>query len=184
MRTLLCAVALATLASAPLARAEVVQADERGFVTQSVAIVKAGPNTVWNMLVQPARWWNPQHSWSLDGDNFRLEPVAGGCFCERLPDGGSVEHMRVIQAAPGKMLRMSGALGPLQSEAYTGTLTIELEVIDGATQITWTYVVAGYGRYPLEQLAAPVDGVQAEQLQRLANLIETGSSTRAKPAAL
>lgn len=184
MKTSLCAIALASLASSPLARAKVVQASESGFVTQSVTSVKAGPDFVWDMLVQPAWWWNPQHSWSLDGHNFRLEPVAGGCFCETLPDGGSVEHMRVIQAVPGEMLRMNGALGPLQSEAYTGTLTIELEVIDGATQITWTYVVAGYGRFPLEQLAAPVDGVQAEQLERLANLIETGSPTRAKSADL
>ena len=184
MRTLVCAIAFATGAAAPFARAEVVKASETGFVTQSTASVKAGPEFAWDMLVQPARWWNPDHSWSLDGNNFRLEPVAGGCFCETLPGGGSVEHMRVIQAVPGKMLRMSGALGPLQSEAYTGTLTIELDVIDGATQITWTYVVAGYGRYPLDQLAAPVDGVQAEQLERLANLLETGSPTRAEQAGL
>ena len=174
MRTLVCAIAFATVAAAPFARAEVVKASETGFVTQSTASVKAGPEFAWDMLVQPARWWNPDHSWSLDGNNFRLEPVAGGCFCETLPGGGSVEHMRVIQAVPGKMLRMSGALGPLQSEALDGTLTIELAPDNGATKITWTYVVGGYARYPLEDIVIPVDMVQSEQLQRLAGLLVRG----------
>ena len=39
--------------------------------------------------------------------------------------------MTVVYAAPDKALRMRGALGPLQSEAVTGVLTIALEAVDG-----------------------------------------------------
>ncbi|ANU07638.1 SRPBCC family protein [Paraurantiacibacter namhicola] len=178
MKTLATALALMAASTLPAAtaQAEVLQASERGFVTQAEVTIQAGPDAVWGALVQPARWWNPQHSWSLDGANFRMDPRAGGCFCETMPGGGSVEHMRVIQAVPGRMLRMSGALGPLQPEAYHGTLSIVLEEArEGETLVTWTYVVGGYGRYPLGQLAGPVDSVQSEQLGRLASLLETGS---------
>ena len=62
--------------------------------------------------------------------NMRIEPKPGGCFCEAVPagrrSGGEIEHMRVIYVAPGSTLRMSGGLGPLQSEAVTGVLTMTL----------------------------------------------------------
>ena len=82
--------------------------------------------------------------------------------------------MRVLHAAPRSWLRMSGALGPLQSEALNGTLTISLTPDNGATKITWTYVVGGYARSPLEDIAIPVDMVQSEQLQRLSGLLVRG----------
>ena len=49
-----------------------------------------------------------------------MELHAGGCFCERLKDGGSVQLLQVVYAAPGEGLRLRGALGPLQTEASTG----------------------------------------------------------------
>src|SRR3546814_10432451 len=83
---------------------------------------------IYRLLSQPGRWWNGAHSYSGSAANLRLEPVAGGCFCEALPgeEGrvGSVEHARVIHAAPDRQLRLSGALGPLPAEAGTGTLKI------------------------------------------------------------
>ena len=77
--------------------------------------------------------------------------------------------MQVIHAAPGSRLRMTGALGPLQSEALTGTLSITLTAAETGTSIEWTYVVGGHARFPLDQVAPAGDGVMSEQLHRLAD---------------
>ena len=167
--------ALALTAVAAPVQAEVLQSSELGFVTSDSTIVKAAPDEVWDDLVEPSEWWNPDHSYSLDAENFYLDAYEAGCFCESLPDDGFAEHMRVIHAAPGKLLRMSGALGPLQSEAITGTLSIVLTPVDGGTKIEWTYVVTGYGRFPMQAIAPAVDAVQSEQLMRLARLVDSAT---------
>ena len=163
---------LASFAFAAPAAAEVLAATPGGITTSNTATVTATPAQVWAALVEPARYWSPAHSWSGDAANMTLDPRAGGCFCEALPaSGGSVEHMRVIHAAPGEMLRLSGALGPLQSEALAGTLTVTLSPVNDGTRIEWTYLVGGHARFDLVQLAPVVDGVMAEQLRRLAELL-------------
>ena len=75
--------------------------------------------------------------------------------------------MRVVHAAPGKLLRMIGGLGPLQADALAGAPTTELMPAGQGTTITFTYVVAGRRASGLAALAAPVDGVLAEQYARL-----------------
>ena len=75
--------------------------------------------------------------------------------------------MRVIGVMPGAMLRMSGALGPLQSEGLLGTLTVTLEDVEQGTRITWEYVIGGQARFPAAQFAPVVDGVQTEFLTSL-----------------
>lgn len=152
------------------AQAEVVEAGPGGFTVGGAVPVAATMSETWDGLAHPARFWNPAHSWSGDAANMTLEPVAGGCFCEALPaSGGSVEHARVIYAAPGEMLRLRGALGPLQAEALTGTLTVTLKAADGGTEIAWEYVVGGHARFALTDLAPVVDGVIGEQFGRLAD---------------
>ena len=81
--------------------------------------------------------------------------------------------MRVVYLAPGSTLRMSGALGPLQSEAVTGVLTMTLTADGEMTRIGWEYVVGGYARMPLAELAPLVDQVVGEQLLRLAARLGT-----------
>jgi uncharacterized protein YndB with AHSA1/START domain len=169
------ALASAAALAPSAASANVVQSSPQGFVVHATAVVTADRQSVWSALVEPERWWNKDHSWSGDAGNLALEPRAGGCFCEVLPGGGSAEHMRVIQAAPGSLLRLRGALGPLQSEALDGVLTIELKAVDGATAIEWTYVVGGYARFPLAEIASAVDRVVNEQAGRLARLLERGT---------
>lgn len=175
--------ALASLALclAEPASAEVVARSDNGFVIRHVAEVTASPEDAWKQLVVPADWWNGVHTFSGDAKNLSLDPRAGGCFCEVLPGAkeewgekgwlhprGGVEHMRVVFVEQEKALRMTGALGPLQSEALTGTLTITLKPIDGGTRLTWEYVVGGFMRYKPEQIVPAVDKVIGEQLTRLA----------------
>jgi len=174
------AVVALSMAAAQPALAEVVDIDDSGFVTRDMAIVSATPKAVWLALISPARWWNSAHTWSADAANLTLKPQAGGCFCEKIPENpdpsvitleGSVEHMRVIQAFPEKVLRMRGGLGPLQSEAATGVLTIVMSEVDEGTQIVWEYAVGGRMRYEIPMIAKAVDGVMTQQLDGLAGLL-------------
>ena len=71
---------------------------------------------------------------------------------------------------------MVGALGPLQSEGVTGTLSIGLKPVGGGTQITFEYVVGGYMRYDTDEIAPAVDGVIGQQLDRLAALLGGGKA--------
>lgn len=171
-----CALALLALAVWTPAQARVHEVSERGFVVRQLAEVNAAPQDVWNMLIKPAKWWKKEHSFSGDPANFSLVPRAGGCFCENLPNAddanapprGNVEHLRVIYAEAPRALRMSGALGPLQSDAVIGTLTILLKESGGKTQIMWEYVVGGFLRRDPEKLASAVDLVLSSQLLSLA----------------
>lgn len=177
----LAAAALALIAAwASAAQAEVIASDGTGFVTRDEAVVDATPKEVWLALISPAKWWNSGHTWSGDAANLSIRPQAGGCFCERIPEDpdpkkitleGSVEHMRVIQAYPERALRMRGSLGPLQSEAAGGVLTISISPTDKGTQIVWEYVVGGYMRYEVPVIATAVDEVMSEQLDGLASLL-------------
>jgi uncharacterized protein YndB with AHSA1/START domain len=156
------------------AAAEVTGQNASGFATAGTIVIAGAPERVWSALILPGRWWNSEHSWSGNAANLTLDPRAGGCFCEALPDGGSVEHMRVVYADPARQLRMVGALGPLQGEGLAATLTITLEKSDKGTRLTWSYKVGGYTDLPLAQIAPAVDGVVSEQVQRLAGFVETG----------
>jgi hypothetical protein len=62
---------------------------------------------------------------------------------------------------------MSGALGPLQAEALTGTLTWSLRAVPGGTEISSVYLVSGHVRGDTSTYAAPVDAVLRDQLERL-----------------
>ncbi len=178
------------LAVAPVpgvgASAEIVQKSDRGFVSGAELDVPGKtPLEVWQVLVAPAGWWNPLHSWSGDAANLYLDPQAGGCFCELLPKPtgapdslrrGSIEHMRVIAAMPPKLLRLSGALGPLQGEALAGTLTVVLKPLpgqgaSGGSHLTWSYVVGGFMRMTVDDIAPAVDKVMTEQFTRLATAV-------------
>ncbi|WP_430415725.1 SRPBCC family protein [Parasphingorhabdus sp.] len=159
--------------------AEVTNSAANGFTVKHQATIAADADAVWKAMIAPNRYWNPDHSWTGNADNFYLVPQAGGCFCELIrttsednirSSDGSVQHMRVIYAHNGKMLRMSGALGPLQGEAVVGTLTMALVPADDKTLVHFEYKVGGYMELPLEQISVGVDGVIGEQLSRLAAL--------------
>lgn len=180
----------AALFAAPL-HAEVANSSETGFAVRGEVSVAATLLETWATLIAPAKWWDKAHSWSGDAANLYLDPQASGCFCELLPrtkdapEGarrGSVEHMHILYAEPGKLLRMSGALGPLQGEAAHGTLTVTLRPDRAGTRLQWEYVVGGYIRMPAEQIAPVVDGVLAEQFSRLAAVLVPPAEPLAKAA--
>lgn len=152
------------LIGAPPASAEVVSAAPASFEVASTVTVAAPPDAVWRTLTQPRLWWDKEHTYSGDSANLYLDRQATGCFCEKLADKGSIEHARIVSIQPLRMLRLDGALGPLQAEAVTGTLTFTLEPEGAEIKVTMTYVVGGYMRAGGEALAPAVDRVMAHQL--------------------
>ena len=163
--------AIALASAAPAVRAEVKSATPAGFEVEAKGIVAATPADTYAALARIGEWWNPEHSYSGKAANLRLEPRAGGCFCETVDGGGTIEHLRVVYAQPGQMLRLQGGLGPLQAEAASGTLSWALKPVAGGTEVTQTYVVGGYVRSGADKLAPAVDKVLAEQLARFVDRV-------------
>ena len=147
-------------------QADVKDTRENGFAIEATVMADASPAAVYRQLVRVADWWDPKHTWSGSARNLKLEPKAGGCFCEKLADG-SVQHARVIFAQPGKLLRLDGALGPLQDMAVTGILSFSLAPDGPGTRIKMTYRVAGVLSMDSAKLAPLVDQVMGIQLGRL-----------------
>jgi uncharacterized protein YndB with AHSA1/START domain len=170
----LAAVSLALAVAGPAA-AEVKSVTANGFEVATTATISAPPDRVYAALGEVGHWWDPSHTFSRDAANLSMELRAGGCFCERLKDGGSVQHLQVVYAAPGQGLRMRGALGPLQTEGVDGTLSWMLKPGEGDTNVNLSYVVGGYIRSGMEQWAPRVDRVLDEQLQRLKSFVEGNS---------
>jgi len=172
--TWLLAAILASSLATPSA-AKLIDQTEAGFTSAHSARVAASPDDVWKMLRMPQNWWSGEHSWSGDATNFWMDTQAGGCFCEKLPGGegqmGSVQHARILFAKPGEMLRLSGALGPLQGEAVTGTLTIQIKPAEGGSVIRFDYAVGGYMRFKVADIAPTVDKVMGVQLAGLAKAL-------------
>jgi uncharacterized protein YndB with AHSA1/START domain len=167
-----------TLAVAGPVLAEVKSVAPNGFEVASVAMIAAPADRVYAALGDVGRWWSSAHTFSRDAANLSIELRAGGCFCEALKNGGSVQHMQVVYAAPSEGLRLRGALGPLQTEGVDGTLSWTLKPVEGGTSVTQTYVVGGYIRNGMEQWAPRVDRVLDEQLQRLKSFAEGKSPTQ------
>jgi hypothetical protein len=177
MKKILIPTAIVAASSSP-AVAEVKTVTDSGFNIVHIAEVTAEPDVIWKRLIAPKDYWSKAHSWSGSSEGFYIDAQANGCFCELFQekgaDGktkttGSVEHMRVIFAQPGKVLRMQGALGPLQSEAVLGTLTVAIEPLKagGGSKISFSYVVGGYMRYKTADIAPAVDKVLGEQFKSL-----------------
>jgi hypothetical protein len=159
--------ALTSLLLAPASFAAVQQVGDNGFRTESVILVNARPEAAWRAFILVANWWDPAHTWSGSARNLRVEARAGGCFCEKLGDGGSVEHARVVFAQPGRLIRLTGALGPLQEMPVSGVLTYKFAPDGPGTRITMTYHVAGALSLEAAKLAPLVDQVMQGQFERL-----------------
>lgn len=150
----------------PSAAAVKESADDR-IAIESIVMAERAPAEIYRLLVKPERWWDGAHTYSGAASNLRMNARAGGCFCER-KGRVSIEHGRVIYADPGKLLRLDGALGPLQDMAVNGVLTFKLEPDGGGTRITMTYRVTGALAMKGTQLAPVIDKVMTGQLNRLA----------------
>ena len=173
--TLISAAVLALLPN--LARADVVDSASNGFTVKVSLSIQAAPEEVYRKLVDNiGDWWDPAHTFSGDAHNLSIDARAMGCFCEKLPNHGSLRHLEVVYAAPGKMLVFNGGMGPFQTMAATGAMRIQLAPAAGGTRLEMTYAVAGYSPAGMNTWAAPANTMLTETFTRLKNYIERGSA--------
>lgn len=173
MRIRLLFVLLPAFALAPAgARAEVLDRGPNGFTLKTVVEIAAPPERVYRTLLDVGSWWDKEHTYTGDAKNLSIDARPGGCFCEKLTNGGGVEHGRVSNVAPGSLLRMNAALGPLQEMGVAGSLTFQIASGARGSTVTMTYAVGGYAPGGLEKLAALVDSVMAHQVQLLKQRME------------
>ena len=119
------------------ASADVVSASANGFEVRETVPLVVPPEAAFKAFADLPAWWNPEHTYSGDSANLRLELTPGGCFCERIPkSGGGVEHMHVAYIEPGKRVVLTGSLGPLLYEATTGVMDVQVKTIAGGSQLT------------------------------------------------
>lgn len=167
-----CALLALLLAAPALAPADVIDRGPNGFTLETVVEIAAPPEQVYRTLVNVGSWWDREHTYTGEAKNMRIDARPGGCFCETLPKGGGVEHGRVVNVAPGSLLRMSTALGPLQELGVAGSLTFQIAGTARGSTVTMTYAVGGYAQGGLEKLAPLVDTVMSHQVQLLKQHME------------
>lgn len=142
-------------------------AADRHIELKYVFKTTAAPNRVYAALTGPARWWDSSHTYSGNASNLSLDARAGGCWCEQLADGGSVQHMTVLTAMPERMLRLSGGLGPLQSGAVNAVMTWTIKHDGTGSEVSMSYLVDGYFPGGLDKVRDDVDSVLSLQVERL-----------------
>jgi len=172
-----CAFAILLTVAVP-AEATVVDVASNGFTVQVTSHIAAPPGKVYAALIQPALWWDSDHTFSGDARNLVLNAKAGGCWCEKLTDGGSVVHLTVVYADPGKVLRLRGALGPFQGYGVDGAMTWTLKASGSGTDLSLTYALGGYYKDGFDPWSKGADSVLTDQVARLNRLVETGSPAK------
>jgi hypothetical protein len=164
-----CAIGLCSVSAA--GHAAVLAAGAGGFLVREEVRFAGTPALAWQHLMDVGSWWSPEHTYSGKSSNLSitLGPGPGGCWCEKLDNGGFVRHLEVVLVMPPKTLRLSGGLGPLQAMGVSGALTFTLKgETPGTTTVVAEYAVSGYSRAGLTQLAGTVDGVLGEAMARFA----------------
>lgn len=155
------------------APAAVVQSRPDGFLIEIDADLAAPPARAYAALAEVGRWWSPAHTWSGDAGNLTLSLDAGACFCERW-QSGSVEHARVLFAKRDELLRLGGALGPLQSMAVTGVVSFAFEPKEKGTTLHVSHRVSGDPAHSLDQIAPFADQMLVETIGRFVRYVATG----------
>lgn len=165
VRASLCTVLLAALATP--AAAEVRFSAPSGFEIEHRFETALSPQRFYPLLANIGSWWSDAHTYSGKAANLSLSPQPGGCWCEKLPEGGGIEHMRVVQAQPGRKLVLTGSLGPLITEATTGVMTWSVEPKGSGSAFVLNYRVAGFYKGDGARLAKVVDQVLAAQVKSI-----------------
>ena len=158
--------AIALLTTSPAA-AEVVSASSNGFEVRETVTLVVPADRAFDSFGKVADWWDADHTYTGDSRNLSLNLIPGGCFCERFPKGGGIEHLRVTYVEPGKRIVLTGALGPLLYEATSGVMNVEVKPAAGGSHLTLDYRVSGFFNGGAEKLAPQVDEVLAGQIKRL-----------------
>ncbi|MEQ1687730.1 MAG: SRPBCC family protein [Sphingopyxis sp.] len=165
--TFLVAIAILALSSSG-SRAEPVVSTPQAVVITIERDSATAPDTLFDLMASPRLWWSNDHTWSGDAANMTLDARAGGCWCEVVAGGPSVEHGRVLNFdRRRRTIVFDASLGPLQTEAIAARLQWQVVARDGGgSRVVWRYrfIVpdgAGAGLGPI------VEQVLTQQVERL-----------------
>jgi uncharacterized protein YndB with AHSA1/START domain len=157
---------------------EVLAASPGGFSLRHEVLIDATREEVWRAAVDDiGRWWSSDHTISGDAANLSIDANPQGCFCESIGEHAGVVHLTVTFVNPNVILRLTGGLGPLGLMGVDGNMTWEFFDDDG-TRVRFNYIVGGYRPGGLDEIAAAVDAVIGDALQRLKVYTETGQPER------
>lgn len=161
----------------PGLHAEVKDASSSGFTIENSQVVPVDAMTAYAALVDDVgRWWPADHTWWGDAARLSIQPRAGGCFCE-IDGARQAAHMTVMFVDPGKTLRMTGGLGPLQGMGMSGALEWRFAADEeGGTRITLHYRAGGYSPDDIGGFVPVIDKVQGQQLGGLADYLRANAS--------
>ena len=162
----LIAITLALVVATP-ASAEVVSSGPNGFEVRHSVNLVIPQQKAFAAFSQIQNWWSKDHTYSGDASHLSLQLRPGGCFCERLDNGGGIEHLRVTYVQPGERILLTGSLGPLLYEATAGVMDVKVERIAGGSRITMDYRAAGFAKGGAVEMAPIVDKVLGDQMKRL-----------------
>lgn len=151
-------------------QARVVDQAPNGFTLENSEWVSADPKTAWKAFISVGQWWPTDHTWWGDASKLSISEKAGGCFCE-INEAQQAWHMTVTFVDPGKLMRMTGGLGPLQGMGLDGALEWRFVEEKGGTRITLWYRAGGYTPDDLGKLVPVIDQVQGVQLGGLAEYL-------------
>lgn len=148
------------------ARAEIIEAAADHYVLKQEMRSELPPAQLWQRLIDPARWWHPDHTYSGSSENLSLDLQAGGLWREDW-DGGSVAHGEIVFVDPGKVLRMDAPFGPLQATGAKTIWTISIKPDGEGSLVTFDEIALGSDISKLDELAPAVDFVKNEAIRRL-----------------
>ncbi len=150
--------------------AEVISSSDHNFHIRIRMEVPVAPEVAYRRFLEIDRWWDGSHTWFGDAGGLTIEPQAGGCFCER-QGRQTAFHMLVTYVNPGREIRMTGGLGPLQRLGLHGGMTFLFDTIEDKSFIVHEYRVIGFVEGGLADFGKIVDQVQTGQLARLGRYI-------------
>lgn len=153
----------------PISRAELKSSASDGFQVQITKGISLKHDAAYQMFVDDFnQWYDAQHSYSGKAKNLSLN-LKQRCMLETMPNGGFVRHMEIVFHQPGRILRMTGGLGPLQELGVTGALTVRFQPeSDNSAQLVVSYNVSGRKSLQLDKIAPAVDQVLSGQFERFA----------------
>jgi hypothetical protein len=172
---------LALVASATLsaligvqARAAVVDAAPDRFSLAVSFETQASPDAAFSALTDISLWWAPDQTSSGHAIAMSLDTTPGGCLCEAWPDG-LTKHAEVVQVRFGTMIRLVGAMGPLQELGVSEVQDLTVEPSSAGARVKWTASVKGVPSDRLQMIAPVVDALIVDQMGRLQRYLATGS---------
>lgn len=142
-----------------------------GFELRYEQLVPRRAEQIYLGFVRIGSWWDLSQTYTGKADGLTLKLGPGGCFCEH-GKHFYVRHLELVFAEKYRRLVFTGGLGPLQSMAVNGVLSVTITPGAEASTLQWTYRVSGGDPAKMSALAKPVDSLMQGQFERFVRYLQ------------